>query len=132
MRALRGAAATMFVGLVLVLPAAAKADGGAFISFTKTHYLPGEVARGEGYVYVPKQHQDLLDRGPFYGSLANAGPGDQDLQVGPVEFEPYGKTEFQLHLSFTVPDVVGDYYTVRVCNVPCPVSGFREPLTGTI
>jgi hypothetical protein len=132
MRALRGAAAMVLVGLVLVIPVAAKADGGAFISFAKTHYLPGEVAEGEGYVYVPKQHQDLLDRGPFYGYLANAGTGKQDLQVGTVELEPYGKTEFELHLSFTVPDVPGDYYTVRICNVPCTVSGFREPLTGTI
>ena len=132
MRALRGTAATILIAIALAVPAPARADGGALISFTQTHYLPGDVAEGEGYVYVPKQHRGLLDRGPFYAYLANGGAGDQDLPLGTVEIEPYRRTEFELHLSFTVPDVRGDYYTVRICNDPCTVSGFREPLTGTI
>ena len=131
MRVLRGTAATILLGLVLVLPATARADGGAYISFDKTHNLVGTVAEGEGYIYVPKQHQDLLERGPFYAILVNAS-GGQDLRVGTVEFEPYGRTEFELHMSFTVPDVSSDLYTVRICNDPCTVSGFREPLTGQI
>jgi hypothetical protein len=131
MRALRGTAATILVGIVLVLPATANADGGAFISFTKTHNIVGTVAEGEGYIYVPAKHQDLLERGPFYAYLVNA-TGGQDLRVATVAFEPYGKTEFELRFSFTVPDVPTDYYTVRICNEPCTVSGFREPLTGPI
>ena len=132
MRALRGTAATILVGLVLAVPATSRADGGALISFSKTHYVIGTVAQGEGYIYVPTKHQDLLDRGPFYAYLVNAGVGNQDLRVGTVEFEQYRKTEFEMHITFTVPDVEGDYYTVRVCNDPCTVSGFREPLTGTV
>jgi hypothetical protein len=132
MRALRGTVATILIAIALAVPAPARADGGALISFTQTHYLPGDVADGEGYVYVPEQHQGLLDRGPFYGYLMNAAAGNRDLPLGTVEIEPYRKTEFELHLSFTVPDVPGDYYTVRICNDPCTVSGFQEPLTGTI
>jgi hypothetical protein len=132
MRALRWTIATMLVGLALAIPATASADGGAFITFSKTHYLPGDHAEGEGYVYVPEKHEDDLQQGPFYGYLVNAGSGNADLLLGTVEFEPYGKTEYELHLPFTVPDVAGDFYTVRICNDPCTVAGFQEPLTGTI
>jgi hypothetical protein len=31
-----------------------------------------------------------------------------------------------------VPDVGGGYYNVQVCNDPCTVSGFREPLSAYI
>jgi hypothetical protein len=133
MRTLRTlVAATLAIGAVLVLPAAASADGGAFISFDRTHYLAGETANGQGYIFVPTKHQDLLEQGPFYGYLVNAGPDGSDLNVGAVVFERYAEEEFELSLSFVVPDVAGDYYTVRVCNEPCTIAGFQEPLTGTI
>jgi hypothetical protein len=35
-------------------------------------------------------------------------------------------------VSFTVPDVAGDFYSVAVCNDPCTVWGFKEPLSGLI
>ena len=131
MRTLRAAVvATIAVVPFVLAPTPASADGGAYITFERTHYLPGETAVGEGYVYVPKQHQDLLERGPFYGYLG--GTDGSDVRLGTVEFERYGKEEFELHLAFTVPDVVGDYYTVRICNEPCSIAGFREPLTGPI
>ena len=41
-------------------------------------------------------------------------------------------TAFELSASFTVPDLTGDYYALGVCNDPCTISGFREPLTGSI
>jgi hypothetical protein len=125
-------AATLAIGAVLLLPATASADGGAFISFDRTHYLAGETANGQGYIFVPTKHQDLLEAGPFYSYLVNAGPDGSDLNVGTVVFERYAEEEFELSLSFVVPDVVGDYYTVRVCNEPCTIAGFQEPLTGTI
>jgi len=132
-RTLRTAAvATLVAAATLAFPAAASADGGAYISFDRTHYLVGETAVGEGYVYVPKQHQDLLDEGPFHGYLDTSDAAGGDLRLGTVTFERFGRTEFELRLSFTVPDVVGDSYTVRVCNDPCTVAGFREPLTGEI
>lgn len=131
MRALRCSVSTILVGLMLAVPAGARGDGGAFISFDQTHYLPGEIVDGESYVYVPRKHQDLIERGPFYAFLVNAS-GDADLRLGTVGIERSGAEEFELRMSFTVPDVAGDYYTVRICNDPCTVSGFREPLTGTI
>ena len=134
MRALRTlvTAVLLAIGAVLMLPAVASADGGAFISFDRTHYLAGETANGQGYIFVPTKHQDLLEQGPFYGYLVNAGPDGSDLDVGTVVFERYAEEEFELSLSFVVPDVAGDYYTVRVCNEPCTIAGFQEPLTGTI
>ena len=41
-------------------------------------------------------------------------------------------TSFELHASFAVPDLAGDSYAISVCNDPCTISGFREPLTGEI
>lgn len=132
MRTLRTLLVVTVAGAALWIPGPANADGGAFISFDRTHYLPGETAVGEGYIYVPEKHQDLIDRGPFYGYLARDPAAGGDLYLGPVEFERYAREEFELHLSFVVPDVPGEYYLVRVCNDPCTVPGFREPLTGTI
>jgi hypothetical protein len=31
-----------------------------------------------------------------------------------------------------VPDVPGEYYNIQICNDPCTISGFREPLTGSM
>ena len=39
---------------------------------------------------------------------------------------------FELNASFVVPQLDGESYALRVCNEPCTISGFREPLTGTI
>ena len=90
--------------------------------------------------YVPENHQDLIDRGPYYAWLVPGGPPMQEgrplpegvIRLGEVEFEPYRKTEFELHVAFTMPDVAGAYYTVSICNDPCTVLGFREPLNGPI
>ena len=73
MRARRGIVIAATVGAVLLSPVAARADGGAYIEFDRTHYLPGETATGEAYVYLEKQHQGLLDRGPFYAYLLTDG-----------------------------------------------------------
>ncbi|HKX33969.1 MAG TPA: hypothetical protein VJP03_01380, partial [Actinomycetota bacterium] len=42
-----------------------------------------------------------------------------------------GRT-FGLRASFVVPDLPGAFYRLAVCNDPCTISGFREPLTGEI
>ena len=73
MRARRGLVIAATVGAVLWSPFAARADGGAYIAFDRTHYMPGETATGEAYVYLEKQHQGLLDRGPFYAYLLTDG-----------------------------------------------------------
>jgi hypothetical protein len=148
MRARRWIVIGFVLGACLALPIqAASADGGAFIEFRGgsgtggggTHFLPGDVATGTGYVYVPERWQDLLDRGPFYVYVVTQGfiregrplpPGA--MRVGTATVEHDSRTSFLVRMSFTVPDVPGDYYNVQICNDPCTVSGFREPLTGTM
>ena len=58
--------AALVVSLLLVTPTGANANGGAYLEFDKTHYLPGDMGVAVGYVTVPKTKRDLLDRGPFY------------------------------------------------------------------
>jgi hypothetical protein len=148
MRARRWIVIGFVLGASLALPIqAASADGGAFIEFRGgsgsggggTHFLPGDVATGTGYVYVPERWQDLLDRGPFYVYVVTRGfiregrplpPGA--MRVGTATIEHDSRTSFLVRMSFTVPDVPGDYYNVQICNDPCTVSGFREPLTGSM
>jgi hypothetical protein len=147
MRARRWIVIGFVLGACLALPLEAAADGGAFIEFRGgsgsggggTHFLPGDVATGTGYVFVPERWQDLLDRGPFYVYVVTQGfireerplPPDA-MRVGTATIEHDSRTSFLIHMSFTVPDVPGDYYNVQICNDPCTVSGFREPLTGTM
>ena len=66
MRRRRWIGAATIVGMTLAGPTAASADGGAYLVLERTHYLPGQTARPEGYVSVPATKQDLFDRGPFY------------------------------------------------------------------
>jgi hypothetical protein len=140
MRARRGLVIVATVGAVLWSPLAARADGGAYIAFDRTHYLPGETATGEAYVYLEKQHQGLLDRGPFYAYLLTDGavvrPGHAipagAIRAGTFSVERSRPEWFEMKVSFTVPDLTGDFYPVVACNDPCTVSGFKEPLSGLI
>jgi hypothetical protein len=140
MRARRGLVIAATVGAVLWSPFAARADGGAYIAFDRTHYLPGETANGEAYVYLEKQHQGLLDRGPFYAYLLTDGavvrrghpvPAGA-IRVGTFSVDRSRPEWFEMKVSFTVPDLTGDFYSVVACNDPCTVPGFKEPLSGLI
>jgi hypothetical protein len=147
MRARRGIVVGFVLGACLSLPLEAAADGGAFIEFRGgsgsgaggTHFLPGDGASGTAYVSVPGKWQDLLDRGPFYVYVVSRGwiregrpLPEGAIRVGTATIEHDSRTQFVIHMSFTVPDVPGDYYNVQICNDPCTISGFREPLTGSM
>jgi len=140
MRARRGLVIAATVGAVLWSPLAARADGGAYIAFDRTHYLPGETATGEAYVYLEKQHQGLLDRGPFYAYLLTDGAVVRlghaiptgAIRVGTFSVERSRPEWFEMKVSFAVPDLAGDFYPVVACNDPCTVSGFKEPLSGLV
>ncbi len=140
MRARRSIVAGFVVGMLLALPHPAAADGGAYLDFGATHYLPGQAARGVGYVSIPANKQDLLDRGPFFVYVLPPGawiePGKpvppDAIRVGTATIAQEDKTVFEVRASFTVPDVTGDYYQVQLCNSPCTIAGFSEPLTATI
>ena len=135
-------AVAITVGAMVVMhPVAARADGGAYMEFDRTHYLPGDVATAEAYVYLLKRQQGLLDRGPFYAYLATTNgsfprvgepiPAGA-IRLGTFEVEQSRPKWFELKVSFTVPDVAGDFYSVGVCNDPCTTQGFEEAIIGYI
>ena len=140
MRAWRAIVLGALVGAALAMPTVAAADGGAFIEFDRTHYLPGETAVGEAYVYVPRKQQGLLERGPFFAYLltdgAVIGKGtpipDGAMRLGTFTVEPFKEEWFEMQVSFAVPDLPGDFYPVAMCNDPCTIVGFREGLSGLI
>jgi hypothetical protein len=141
MRARRTIVAGFVAGMVLAAPHPAAADGGAYLDFGGTHYLPGETATGVGYVSIPVKQQDLLDRGPFFVYVVPPRAWiqiDKPLPSGVIRVDtatitPEGTTIFEIRTSFTVPEVpAGDYYTVQICNSPCTIAGFSEPLSGSI
>ena len=135
-------AVTITVGAIVVMnPAAARADGGAYMEFDRTHYLPGDVATAEAYVYLLKPQQGRLDRGPFYAYLVTTNRSFPQIgkpipagaiRLGTFQVEESRPKWFDLTVSFTVPDVAGDGYTVALCNDPCTVQGFKEPIVGYI
>ena len=140
MRRRRWIGAATILGMTLAGPTVASADGGAYLVLERTHYLPGQTARAEGYVSVPVTKQDLFDRGPFYlyvvpkrSSVVGGRPiPDGAVRVATISITEERGTSFELHASFAVPDLAGDSYGISVCNDPCTIAGFREPLTGEI
>lgn len=140
MRARRGIVVGMIVGAILAVPIEAAGDGGAYIQFDETHYLPGSSAIGTGYVSIPLTRQDLLERGPFFVYVVPPNAWIEEnrplpggvIRVGTATIEHENGRAFAILATFTVPDVVGDYYSVQVCNDPCTISGFRETLSGSI
>jgi len=140
MRTGRWIGAAVLVGATLGWPSVAWADGGAYLDLDRTHYLPGQTAHAEGYVSVPPAKQHLFERGPFYvfvvppRTVVREGrpiPANA-VRVSTVSIERERGTTFELRSSFVVPELRGDSYWLYICNDPCTISGFREPLTGTI
>ena len=140
MRRGRWIGAAMLVGATLAGPSVAWADGGAYLDLDRTHYLPGQIAHAEGYVFVPRAKQHLFQRGPFYlyvtqerTPLIEGRPiPERAVRVGTVSIDRERGKTFELSASFIVPWLDGESYALGVCNEPCTISGFREPLTGTI
>jgi hypothetical protein len=138
MRAVKGLAMAAVVAAVLISAGSAGADGGAYVDLQRTHYLPGQTAVGEAYIWVPRSYQDRLDRGPFYAYVVPQGSSvtegkpipDGVIRVGTFSVERSEGKSFELQISFTVPDVPGDEYSISLCNDPCTVSGFLEPIGG--
>ena len=130
---------------VLVLPArSAAADGGAYIDFGGTFFTrgggPSGTASGKAFVSVPHAEQDIFDRGPFHAYLLPYGRSIQEgrrlpesaIRVGTFAVDHVEGKVFVLRVSFAVPDVKSGMYGVHLCNEPCTVAGFREPLNGVI
>jgi hypothetical protein len=135
----RTAIVAAMVATVGLAPGTASANGGAYIEFEGAHHLTGDQVTGEVYVSIPHGERDLLDRGPFYAYLL---PGNAFIEAGrPI---PPGAIrvgtfavaadgmQTELRISFTVPEVPGDYYQVGLCNDPCTVDGFGETVSGSV
>jgi hypothetical protein len=140
MRTCRGFVMALVIGAAVALPTGAAANGGALIEFNRTHYRPGETAVATAYVYVAREEQDVFEHGPFFGFLLPTGTSIREggpipataVNLGAFSIEHEKGEQFELRLSFTVPDAAGAFYSVAVCNLPCTTSGFREPLTGLV
>jgi hypothetical protein len=126
--------------VLTLAPVGASADGGAYIDLDRTHFLVGSTGHAETYVAVPAGKQHLFERGPFYlyvtpsrSPVTEGHPlPSQAVRVATMTIEHDRGTAFELSASFTVPDLPGNYYALGVCNDPCTISGFREPLIGDI
>jgi hypothetical protein len=140
MRVRRGLIVGFVLGATLALPLEASADGGAYFEMDRTHYVVGGPASGIGYVSIPMPHQDLLERGPFYVYVVPGRSWIQEgrplpsgaIRVGTATIERESGTTFAIGMSFTVPQVPGDYYNIQMCNDPCTVAGFQEPLSAYV
>lgn len=127
------------VGFIAGAPSAL-ADGGAYIDLDRTHYLPGQTAVARTYVTVPRPKQELLERGPFSAFLVTGAAWPQEdrplpddvIRLGTFSIEPDHGATFQLTARLSIPDVPGDFYPIAVCNEPCTVAGFREPISGYV
>lgn len=140
MRRRRWIGAAVLVGATFAGAPVAWADGGAYLDLDRTNYLPGQTARVEGYVSIPRAKQDLIERGPFYvfvvpprTAVIEGRPIPAEaVRAGTVSIERDRGRTFELRGSFVVPELAGRSYGLSVCNDPCTISGFREPLTGAI
>ena len=134
---MRAIAVLMVTAVIVAIPSAALADGGAYVSLDQTYYVPGDTAVATTYVTIPKSKRGLLTRGPFYAYVldnrdwVNTG---QPIPSGAVRVGTFtahqedGSFEFQA--SFTVPPLSAGWHHLALCNDPCTIDGFREPLRG--
>ena len=134
-----GALVLMAIAAVALTAPRASANGGAYIEFEGTHHLPGEQVTGTVYVSIPAGKMDLLERGPFYAFVLPSGtaidPG-RGLPAGAIRVGTFTiqqeKDQTELKVTFTVPQTEGDYYSFGLCNDPCTINGFGEPVSGVL
>jgi hypothetical protein len=140
MRTLRWIGVGLVIGATLALPVDAAADGGAYIEFTRTYSVQGGQSAGRAFVFVPENQQDIFERGPFFAYLMPNGTSLREgrplpegtIRLGTFTIDDLRKDAFVLRVAFVVPEVKSGMYTVQVCNDPCTISGFREPLSGSM
>jgi hypothetical protein len=140
MRGVRWVVVVGTAASVIAIPSGASGNGGAYIEFEETYYLPGETAVGHATVTVPRAKQEIFDRGPFYvyvlpgqvSIVEGRAIPERAIRVGTLSIRKETVRRSELEVEFTVPDVASSSYTVMTCNDPCTVSGFGETLSGSI
>jgi hypothetical protein len=127
------------VAVIGLAAPSASANGGAYVEFEGAHHLPGDRVTGTVYVSIPTKRMGLLDRGPFYAYVLPPGTtidADRGLPAGAIRVGTWTveqeQQQMELTVSFTVPETEGDYYSFGLCNDPCTVDGFGEPVSGVL
>jgi len=127
------------VGLLLVTPTIAAANGGSYIVFDQTHYVPGDAGVATTSVSVPRRKAGLFDRGPFYlfavpeGMLREGDPiPDAAIRLATFSIRKQMGSTYELRAEFVAPQLESDLYFMGLCNDPCTLAGFGEPLTGSV
>ena len=123
---------------VATLPTVAHADGGAYIDLDQTYYVVGSTAVATTYVAIPKSKRSWLERGPFYAYVmdnrssirAGAPLPSSAVRVGEFTFHQEDGS-FEFESRFTVSSSLSfGWHNLGLCNDPCTIAGFREPLSG--
>jgi hypothetical protein len=127
------------IATLLAVPTTAAANGGASLVLNRTHYLAGDEGVATASVFLPAERRGILERGPFYLFLAprtalrEGRPIPEDaIRLGTFTVEPGKDGWVELRAPFVTPRFDAGFYSVEVCNDPCTVAGFREPLIGSI
>jgi hypothetical protein len=141
MRGRRRFLATALAGaLLLVAPTDATANGGSYLEFDQTHYLPGDPGVAITYVSVPPKKEHLFDRGPFYlfavpngMSLLEGRPIPSGaIRLATFSIEEEKNSYYELRAEFTAPQLASGYHSMGLCDDPCTTAGFGDALSGSI
>lgn len=127
-------------GALLVVPTEAAANGGSYLEFDRTYYVPGDEGVAVAYVSVPKKHEDLFERGPFYLFAVPDGLAIREgraipsgtVRLGTFAIEEEQAGSYELRAVFTAPQLAAGSYDMALCDDPCTTAGFGEVLTGSI
>jgi hypothetical protein len=126
------------VGTMAAGAAPAAANGGAYFEIAKTYQVQGSTAVGRFEVSIPERRLGLLDRGPFTIYVTPAR--SRGIEAGrpiPADAVAVGTATVterrgivNVEARFVVPAVTTGPYSLELCNTPCTVDGFGEPLSG--
>lgn len=126
-------------GSMLLSPTVAAANGGSFIEFDQTHYVPGDAGVVTTSVSVPRRKAGLFDRGPFYlfavpeGMLREGRPiPDAAIRLATFSIKKEKGSTYELRAEFVAPQLESGFYFMGLCNDPCTLAGFGEPLIGSV
>jgi hypothetical protein len=129
---------TIVAALVGISPAASSADGGAYISLDETYYVVGDTAVATAYVAIPNSRVSVLDRGPFYAYILDDGSSlraGSPIPSNAIRVGAFSVTRedgaYEFEARFTMPALAHGWHSLRSCNEPCTITGFREPLEGS-
>lgn len=124
---------------LLATPTGAAANGGSYIEFDQTHYVPGDAGVASTYVSVPRRKAGLFDRGPFYLFAVPEGRlregrriPDSAIRLATFTIERERGRTYELRAEFTAPELETGFYFLGLCNDPCTIAGFGDPLYGSV